>query len=93
MVRNSLRYASGRGWSAITRELKSVYTAKTRAEATDAYAACAQARSQTVPGYGRGPNPDLHHQRHVIAQSQVPCSGYVAETINPANNQHSRRSA
>ncbi len=42
LVRNSLRYASKAHWSAITRELKTVYTAPTAAAAEDAFTSFAE---------------------------------------------------
>lgn len=49
LVRNSLRYASKAHWSAITRQLKTVYTAPTEDAALDAFEDFAQAWEEKYP--------------------------------------------
>ena len=49
LIRNTLRYASKAHWAQITRELKTVYTAKTTADAQAAFTAFAATWGQKYP--------------------------------------------
>lgn len=50
MVRNSLRYASKKHWSRITKQMRAIYTAPTVPAAQDAFADFAQEWRSTYPG-------------------------------------------
>jgi len=71
LVRNSLRYASKKHWSAITRQMRVIYTAATVQAAEAAFGEFAEAWRDTYPAMIRSRDPSYSDERSSSDSSRI----------------------